>query len=140
MILTFVLAAKELIVLFDTDNAGFDLTHGRLTPHREYTLILSIAAIAGLTVLAITTLFMRKPYFRPKKSRRNLLASFTIARDVTYTAGLETTLPLAYRLWLTGVFVKTSANVYLKKYSKLIIFTILGIAVLLSLIGLFRLL
>lgn len=140
VILTFVLAAKELIVLFDNQANGFGILSRRFSTPQEYGLILALSAIFGITLIGITTLFMRKSYFKAKKPRRNIFYSLTAGREIIYSGQVETELPSAYRLWLSAVSVRTSFNVYLKKYSKLILFIVLGIAVLSLLIGLFRLL
>lgn len=134
VIITFVLAAKELIVLFDPHGTGLNITSGKLTSHQEYWLIIFLSAIFGFTLIRVTTLFMRKSYFKTAPTGKTNMLYRIISRRVNYNSRTETVLPLPYRIWLSYVSAKTSFNIYRKKYFTLAILILTGVLLLALLI------
>lgn len=116
ILLTFVLTAKELIVLFDPLSEGFGIFGSRFSVAQQYTMLLLFSVLIGIVIKIVTTGHMNKSYFRAGDNKRRWAHRLIMRKNTDYSDVKELTLPLRYRFWLWWVNLKTSLNPYLKKW------------------------
>lgn len=108
IVLTFALAAKEIIDLFDPNHTGFGILHGENARGLECSMLLAFSVLLGLIIQAVTTTLMRQSYFQPNNPRSGMVQRFIMRGNTLYADRKETKLPLKYRCWLSLVRLRTA--------------------------------
>lgn len=107
IVLTFALAAKEIIDLFDPEHTGFGILQGENARGLECLLLLAFSVLVGILIQTITTILMKQSYFQPNNPKTGIVRYFIMRGNSLYADKKETKLPLKYRCWLSWVDLKT---------------------------------